>query len=66
MSRTTFRAPQDARHGNYFFFRFFFAFAALAFLVVGCRFWPALEAAALLGRGPTARMSRRASSKLGG
>ena len=59
-------APQDARHGNYFFFRFFFAFAALAFLVVGCRFWPALAAAALLGRGPTARMSRRASSKLGG
>ena len=26
------------RDGNYFFFRFFFAFAALAFLVVGCRF----------------------------
>jgi hypothetical protein len=60
------RTRQDAPHGNYFFFRFFFAFAALAFLVVGCRFWSALGGAALLGRGPTARMSRRASSKLGG
>ena len=67
MSRTTFPARRRTRGtGNYFFFRFFFAFAALALLVVGCRFWPALEAAALLGRGPAARMSRRASSKLGG
>ena len=59
-------ARRRTRGTDYFFFRFFFAFAALAFLVVGCRFWRALAAAALLGGGPTARMSRRASSKLGG
>ena len=38
----------DARPASYFFFRFFFAFAALAFLVVGCRFCSALGGAALL------------------
>ena len=57
---------QDARHGNYFFFRFFFALAALAFPLVGCGFWLALGGTALLGGGSTARISRRASTKLGG